>query len=264
MVSRIPPNWALASLLLLGIMPAGCRAQMQPDPGELAAAFKGAQVVDLRTSKAPSVVTLRTVVKIPPPSEPVLVKVFKRESLPPVLLPAFSKPGVNGVAIGGCYVAILETEFHKEYQDILGHELVHAYITLASPGPLPFWFQEGSAVLLSTGKGRKFYGYPSKTEVGVTVGRVVDLDPTYKQKLQSFNYLIEKAGKKRFYEWYRNSVVTGVVDASTLLERSPSASAPQELIRRRPPVWLWVVGAMVVIVVALIGFYAARREAGYY
>jgi len=264
MTSRISPSLALASLLVLGLGHVNCRAQMSPYPDDLASAFKSAQVVDLRTSEVSSVVTLRNVVKIPPPSEPVLVKVFKGENLPPVLIPAFSKPGVNGVTIEGRYVAILQTEFHKEYEDILRHELVHAYVSLTSPEPLPFWFQEGGAVFFSSGKGRKFYGHPSKTEVGVTVGRVVDLDPTYKQKLQSFNYLIEKAGKKRFHEWYRNAVVTGVVDASTLLERGPSAPRSEQILGKRLPAWLWVVGAIVVIVVALIGFYAARREAGYY
>ena len=113
-----------------------------------------------------------------PASEPVLVKVFARNHLPPVLQPAFSRPGVSGVTIDGRYIAILQTEFRKEYEDILGHELVHAYVSLVSPKPLPFWFQEGGAVHLSMGKGRKFYGQPSKTEAHVTVGRVVELDPT--------------------------------------------------------------------------------------
>ncbi|MCX8052986.1 MAG: hypothetical protein N3B12_04190 [Armatimonadetes bacterium] len=238
------------------------RAQSPTDFEELELAFKGAQIVDLRTSKVSSVVTLREVVKIPPPSEPVLVKVFRRESLPPVLQPAFSKPGVTGVTIAGRYVAILHTEFRKEYEDILRHELVHAYVTLTSPKPLPFWFQEAGAVLFSMGKGRKFYGQPSKTQTGVTVGKIVDLDPTYKQKLQSFNYLIEKAGKKRFYEWYRNCVLTGEVNASALLEKS-KPTAPVRPPVEELPAWLWVVAATVVIVVAVVGFYAARREIWY-
>ena len=66
-------------------------------------------------------------------------------------------------------------------------------------------------------------------------------------------------GKKRFYQWYRRSVMTGVVDASTLLGGT-SASAPRPEFRRPVPVWLWVVGGIVVVVVALIGLQAARRE----
>ncbi len=257
-------RFALASFFVLALAQTAGLAQMRTSLDELAAAFESARVVDLRTSRVPSVITLREVVKIPPPSEPVLVKVYRREDLPAVLQPAFAKPGVNGVTIQGRYVAILHTELRKEYQDILSHELVHAYASLVSPEPLPFWFQEGGAVLFSMGKGRKFYGQPSKTEVGVTVGRVVDLDPTYKQKLQSFNYLIGKVGKRRFYEWYRNAVMTGVVDASTLLERSPSPAAAKRGFGRVLPMWLWIVGGIVVIVVAVIGFYAARRDADYY
>ena len=115
---------ALFALLVLG---GPCAfAQSGPEAAALDAAFKGAQVVDLRTSQAPAVVTLRTVVKIPPPAEPVLVKTFSREQLPPVLRPVFSKPGVAGVTICGRYIAIIRTELVKEYRDTLGHELVHA------------------------------------------------------------------------------------------------------------------------------------------
>jgi len=228
---------------------------------DLEAAFRGARVIDLRTSKVPSVVTLREAIKIPPPSEPVFVKVYRREALPPVLRPAFARQGVTGVTIGGRYVAILQTEFAKEQEDVLSHELVHAYVTLASPKPLPFWFQEASAVLFSTGKARKFYGRPSKNDAGVTEGKIVYLDPTYKQKLQSFNYLISRVGKRRFYEWYRRAVLTGVVDASTLLREEVSGRASSKPGRPVPP-WLWVAGAFAVLVVAGIGFYAARREIG--
>ena len=233
--------------------------QALPDSAALDAAFEGAQVVDLRTSTVPSVVILREKIRIPPPSQPVLVKVFKRENLPAVLRPAFSREGVTGVTILGRYVAILQTDFQKEFEDVLAHELVHAYVTLASPKPLPFWFQEAGAVLFSTGKARKFYGRPSRTEVGVTEGRIVSLDPTYKQKLQSFNYLIDRVGKERFYQWYRRSVLTGLVDASSLLrEKIPVREASSGT--RAVPVWLWVAGGLVVMVVAVIGFYAARRE----
>lgn len=176
------------------------------DNSVLDAAFQGAQRIDLATSKAPSVVTLRDKVKIPPPKTLVLVKTFKKESLPDVLQPAFAKPGVMGVTIRGRYVAILQTEFPKEYQDVLSHELVHAYISQASPKPLPFWFQEGSAVHFSTDKGWRFYGKPSDTQTGVMEGRIVNLSDTYKQKLQSFHFLIEKAGDKRFNEWFRETV----------------------------------------------------------
>ncbi len=82
--------------------------------------------------------TLRDVIKIPPPITPVLVKTFKRENLPEALKPAFPNPGVMGVTIFGRFVAILDTPFEKEREDLLRHELVHAYITMACPKPLPF------------------------------------------------------------------------------------------------------------------------------
>jgi hypothetical protein len=232
-------------------------------PQELVDAFAGAQKVDLATSKISSVVTLRDVVKIPPPSDLALVKVFKRGSLPDVLKPVFAKPGICGVTIYGRYIAIIYTDMRKEYEDILRHELVHAYITMTSPKPLPFWFQEGSAVHFSTDKALKFYGRPSNDQVGVMVGKTVTLDPTYKQKLASFHFLIEQAGKPRFYAWYKNAVLTGDIDAQELL-RSPSCTPlPQPATERKLPFWLIGLAVVVVVAVAIIGYLAYRQESGY-
>jgi len=232
---------------------------IQPNPA-LDYAFKGAQVVDLATSKVSSVVKLREVVGIPPPRETVLVKVFKRESLPQALVPAFANPNTRGVAIAGRYVAILEAPFYKEYEDILRHELVHAYISMASPKPLPFWFQEASGVHFSVDKTKKFYGKASDEQIGAVVGHVVELDPTYKQKLQSFHYLIDRVGKKKFYQWYKNVVETGVVDARPLIGLSTKPDAQPSSPRRSFPVWLAAIAGAVVIVVAIIGFVVSRRE----
>ena len=251
----------LVCLLLAALTAGSVRAQLVRgalDLSDLERAFAGGQVIDLAVSKASSVVTLRDVVKIPPPEEKVLVKTFDKESLPEVLKPAFSKPGIMGVTVARRYVAIIRTPLHKEYQDVLNHELVHAYISLASPQPLPFWFQEGSAVHFSSDKGRKFYGQAAKP--GVVVGRVVELPDTYKQKLQSFHYLIEKVGKKRFYEWYRNAVITGEVDARPLLGLKKAIESGPVRARRPFPIWLAVAIGLVVVVILLVGYYSTRRE----
>lgn len=236
---------------------------VQVDPAELAAAFEGAQKLDLRTSKISSVATLRDVVKIPPPAEPVLVKTFKRNELPAVLEPAFARKEVAGVTLAGRFIAIIHTDLQKEYEDVLRHELVHAYITLASPKPLPFWFQEGSAVYFSTGKTRKFYGQPSKDRVGVMVGKTVELDPVYKQKLYSFKYLVKAAGQKRFYEWFREAVMSGDVDPRKLLGTS-SGEDKTSSVRRSIPGWLIAAAIAVVIAVVVIGFYTSRRDEEYF
>jgi hypothetical protein len=232
------------------------------DPVALAEAFTDSQHVDLNTSKVPSVVKLRDIVKIPPPQERVLVKTFKRNALPAILQPAFSNPGVSGVTIGGRYIAIISTDLKKEYDDILSHEMVHAYISLISPKPLPFWFQEGSAVHYSTDKTRKFYGQPSKDQVGVMVGKTVELDSTYKQKLQSFHFLIEQAGDKKFNEWFRDAVMAGVVNPRSLVGLSETTQEPHRSVKRFPQ-WLFGVIAGVVIIVLVIGYHVARRDDGY-
>jgi hypothetical protein len=256
-------RWFIVSVLPALFCSVSALAQTQVTLDELAAAFEGAQRVDLRTSQVSSVAKLRDVVRIPPPSDPVLVKTFKRNELPAVLKPAFAKPGVCGVTIAGRYIAIIHTDLYKEHQDILRHELVHAYITLASPKPLPFWFQEASAVYFSTGKARKFYGQPSQDQVGVMIGKTVDLDPVYKQKLQSFRYLAEKSGEKKFYGWIRDAVVSGTVDARRLLDTPTEVARPRAEFRRPLPV-LWIaIGVVVVVAVIVIGFYASRRDEEY-
>ena len=234
---------------------------VQASEPELRAAFAGAKKIDLRTCEVKSVATLRDVVKIPPPSTPVLVKVFKRGSFPDALKPIFADPHLMGVTIGGKYIAILYSDFQKEYTDILRHELVHAYITLASPKPLQFWFQEGSAVYFSTDKERKFYGKPSDTQTGVMVGKTVELNDQYKQKLQSFHFLIDKCGEKKFFEWYKNAVETGVVDARPLLGLKPLGPEPAKEASKPFPVWLMAVGVgVVLVIVTVIGIYSVKSS----
>jgi len=207
-----------------------------------------------------SVVTLRDKVGIPAPTEAVLVKVFDRKKLPRVLQEAFDRPGMVGVTINGRYIAILRTELHDEYADTLRHELVHAYITLASPEPLPLWFQEGSAVRFSMGKDWKFYGQPSKDQVGVIVGKTVELPNDYKQKLQSFNYLMETVGEKKFYDWYKVAVETGDVDTRTLLGLGPVREQPQQ----RHAIWVYVVVGAIVLGILVAALISWKRESDYY
>lgn len=247
---------------ILALLTTGALADdvMSIDDSSLDAAFQGAQKVNLATSKVPSVVKLREVVKIPPPTSPVLVKTFKKESLPDVLHPAFANPGIMGVTIRGRYVAILHTEFPKEYEDVLSHELVHAYITQVSPKPLPFWFQEGSAVHFSTDKGWKFYGKPSDKQVGVLEGRVMNLTDTYKQKLQSFHFMIDQEGEKKFDKWYRDAVMTGTVEPRTLLGLPPKAVTAASAPRASFKPWLGALVGVVVMVVMVAGYFAVKRD----
>ena len=221
--------------------------------------FRDAKKIDLRTNATSSVVTLREVVKIPPPAEPVLLKTFYPNKLSPLMKSAFSDEKIRGVTINGKYIAIMHTDFVKEHQDVIKHELVHAYITLASPQQLPFWFQEGSAVHFSTDRAKKFYGKPSD-QIGVMEGKTVEITDTYKQKLQNFHFLLERVGKDKFYEWYKHSVETGVVDARPLLGLDPTKEMQESVSRKPIPVWLWVVISVVVIAVGIIGFYASKRD----
>lgn len=253
------------ALVLIALCEAGSAGSFQINGSDLDYEFRDAKIIDLRTNTVSSVVTLREVVKIPPPSEPVLVKTFYEGKLSPLMKSVFQDQKIRGMTINGKYIAILHTDFEKEYQDVLKHELVHAYISLASPEPLPFWFQEGSAVHFSTDKPKKFYGRPSEEQIGVMEGKVVEVADSYKQKLQSFHFLIEKAGKKKFYEWYKQAVETGNVDARPLVGLKPLSETDTKTAESKKaiPIWLWGVIGGVVIMVGIIGYYASQRDNSY-
>ncbi len=227
---------------------------------ELDKAFEGAEVVDLATSNVPSVVKLRDGVKLAPPHQKVLVKSFEDGNIPDVLYPIIGDQKIRGVTINGKYVVVKDTEYEKEYNDVLAHELVHAYITLISPRKLPFWIQEGSAVHFSTDKKRKFYGKTVEGKTGVLQGKVAEIPQDYKDKLHNFHYLIEKAGKDRFYEWYRYTIETGDVDATTLLGVGGTSDEVKEEDETGISVWIVVAGIGVIMVVSVIGIYAAKKQ----
>jgi hypothetical protein len=254
-----------AAVCLIGLITlfSACAAHGASNDSALAAAFAGGQSIDLRTCQVSSVVTLRDKVGIPPSSTPVLVKVFDRKSLPDVLRSTFARPGVAGVTINGRYIAILRTELHDEYADILRHELVHAYISLASPAPLPLWFQEGSAVHYSMGKDRKFYGQPAKDRPGVMLGKTVVLPNSYQQKLQTFNYVLQKVGEKEFNAWYKQAVLTGNVDPRSLLGLPDTQAAPAAA-KRRSASWMYALLGVAVVGVLVAAYFASRRGADYF
>jgi hypothetical protein len=241
-----------------------CAGRCAAADGALAEAFVGAEKVDLRTCDVSSVVTLREKVGIPPPSTPVLVKVFERNALPAVLRPSFAQEGAAGVTINGKYIAIIKTELRDEYADILRHELVHAYITLASPAPLPLWFQEGSAVHYSMGKNRKFYGQAVKEQPGVVIGKTVELPESYKQQLQTFNYILDTVGEQQFNAWYKEAVMTGNVDPRPLLGLDSQTAQGSKRSGKRPTLWLLGVMGGILAVALVVAFIAARQNREYY
>ena len=246
--------WAIVGTLTFAGLAAG-----QSDD-DLRPLFHDGTRIDLRTCMSASVVKLRKTIGVPPPSTIVLVKQFTRQTLPAELQYAFARPNTQAVTINGRFIAILKTDFHQEYQDVLNHELVHAYISLAAPKPLPFWFQEASAVYFSTDADWKVYGRPSEKYAGVTEVKVATLPEDYQQKLQNFHFLIERVGVQKFHKWYRNAVTTGDVEARALL------GLPKPAVPKPKPqgdstlMWAGIGAGSVVVVVLVGGFFAARRR----
>lgn len=226
----------------------------------LTAEFLTGDAYLLSTSKVKSVVKLREWVKIPPPSGFVYVKKYPDKSaMPDEVADVFerlkgSEPAdVRGATIYGRYIALLEGEYHDELEDNLAHEMVHAYITLVSPSPLPLWFQEAAAVYFSTGKESKLYG---KTGDPKMVQMTIPED--YKRKLYSLKYVESKVGRKKLFEYVKESVETGNVDSRKALGLSSEQVIEDD---QSPPYAILIGGG--VIILAVIGWAVLRRDRGW-
>jgi hypothetical protein len=227
----------------------------------LAAEFLTGDVYLLSTSKIKSVVRLRDWVKIPPPSGYIYVKKYKTTSdMPPEVADAFQiltgseDANVRGVTMCGRYIALIEGEYHDELEDNLAHEMVHAYITVASPKPLPLWFQEGTAVYFSTGQDSRLYGNTGDPKVVIAT-----LPEDYKTRLHSLQYIENKVGRKKLYDFVRESVETGNVDPRKALGLAPAEAPKAEKKASSSVVIFIMVGAIILGVV--IWFIIRRDEA---
>jgi hypothetical protein len=185
----------------------------------LASEFLTGQTVLLSKNRSRSVIRLRNEVKIPPPAGFVYIRIYDSiAKMPPIVANAFKKQervGGNrplGVTIQGRYIAAIKPEYPEELQDILDHEFVHAYITLASPKELPAWFQEGAATYFSTGRETSYYSRAGEPKIKVSM-----LPEDYKRRLNSFQTLHDRMGTQKFLRFVRESVLTGTVNVKKAL-----------------------------------------------
>lgn len=225
-----------------------------------AAEFLKGDVYTLSTSSISSVVKLRKLVKIPPPAGFVYVRKYDSEaSMPPVVQQAFTSmkrtdsAHIEGVTMHGRYIALLNLDFHQELEDNLAHEMVHAYITLASGNRLPQWFQEAAAVYFSIDDDRMFYNKNSNP----AVIKDMRLPEDYKGNLHLFQYLEDKLGKDKLYEFVRKAVETGNPDARTALGLKPASPEPQPSKTSIPVV---PIAVAVVVIGGIIGWIAWQRR----
>jgi hypothetical protein len=226
----------------------------------MAAEFLKGDTYTLSTAQISSVVTLRKSVKIPPPAGFVYVREYSSQaSMPPVVRQAFvsltrtDNAHVEGVTIHGRYIALMKSDFHRELEDNLAHEMVHAYLTLACKGPLPTWFQEAAAVYFSLGEDSRYY---NKTNDPAVI-KDMRLPEDYKGNLHLFQYLEDKVGKDKLYEFIREAVRTGNPDARTALGLKAPGPKEQPRVVRIPVV---PIAFVVIVVGGIVGWIAWQRR----
>jgi hypothetical protein len=84
----------------------------------------------------------------------------------------------------------------------------------------------------------------------------VTIPEDYKRKLYSFQYLEQKVGKQKLYEFVRHSVETGNVDTRKALGLGPRTQP-----RKSPPILLFIIVGVVIL--AAIIWYAWRHDDGW-
>jgi hypothetical protein len=225
----------------------------------LAAEFLSGDTYVLSTSEIKSVVRLRQSVRIPPPSGFVYLRKYaSTSSMPPVVRQAFrglsrsKQVRVQGVTMRGRYIAILHSEYPDEFRDVLAHEMVHAYLSLAAGTNLPTWFQEGAAVYFSTGAG-KLYNHGKDASMMEDVTMPGD----YKSALHSFEFIEKKVGREKLFEFIRHGVETGSPDPRWALSGVDSAP-PEPLPLARIVVWVILIGGALAGLIAALKYW--RRE----
>ncbi|MDO8587440.1 MAG: hypothetical protein Q7T82_10400 [Armatimonadota bacterium] len=233
------------------------------DRAALAAEFLTGETHVLSTSNIGSVVKLREEVKIPLPAGLVYVRRYaSQSSMPPIVQAVFArvkrsdKSHTQGVTITGRYIALIRSEFHGENHDTLSHEMVHAYLHLASSGHLPEWFHEGAAVYFSLGRESKLY---NKFEDPAII-KEMRVPEDYKSDLRSLQFIENKIGRAKLYEFVRRAVETGNPDPRAALGLKPPAP---EVVEEPSGISRLTLAALIgagVLAAAVIAWVVWRRE----
>lgn len=125
-------------------------------------------------------------------------------------------PQTEGYTLYSRYILLKKSiEFSKtgvaesDPTNVLAHELVHAYINSNLEGKyddLPKWFTEGAALYFAKNVPKKLIDQTIQTE------NYSKLTVDYIRYLNTFRYLSHIRGKKKFYRFVRESVMTGSVE----------------------------------------------------
>jgi len=159
--------------------------------------------VNFGTSELAVVKVLRDELGVPAPKGHIVIRILALDRPMPAALAAFHKrsPDVAGVAFGGPYVAVFQSEVGLD--DTIAHEIVHAYLR-TSMGPasdqLPGWFHEGVAISLAG-------SMPTTAEIEPGGGlEMTTLSGNYREYRRIFSATERRLGRKRYLAVIRECI----------------------------------------------------------
>ncbi|GEM_PF-1237915 len=156
-------------------------------------------IVMFEQSSDKAVQRLREEAHIAPPEGGAIVRVYQIKKEMPQPIHALFRGQVQGITRWCRFIAVsAEDKSRREIEDIISHELAHAYISSSlglNDEKLPQWFHEGVALYLSDAKDQ----YVSQTRFGIE--RISWSPKDYEEYRLVFRYLDSTLGRQRVAEF---------------------------------------------------------------
>lgn len=217
------------------------------------------EIVSFTRSNNKAIRRLREQIGLPPPQGGAIVRVYNtREDMPPGIREMF-RGDAAGITFMARYVAMWTgNRTDQEREDILSHELTHAYVSTLVGGDhdrLPKWFHEGTALYLSGGQVQ----YISFPEYGRTVVSYSPAD--YNEWRRVFRYLEDQRGPEAVDEFIAGAVSD--LDAAGALQEVFGIGSYKELVARADAAYQRrqiIIALLVVAPFVLGGAYAWIRR----
>jgi hypothetical protein len=154
---------------------------------------------------------LRDEIRLSPPKGGAIIRVYPSKEAMPFPIRSLLNDSAQGITEWCRFIAVnAENKSPEELDDIVSHELVHAYIASylgVKNNRLPQWFNEGLALYLSSSKDQ--YVAPWGLNWQLT-SRVTD---DYAEYHLVFRYLDSKLGRRGMAEFIHQVIAQRTVDA---------------------------------------------------
>jgi hypothetical protein len=160
-------------------------------------------IVNYARSDNKALRALREEVKIPAPKGGAIVRIYTNKLVMPPPIRDLFQGDIQGFTHWRRFIAVNKArKSPEELENIISHELVHAYIfsALGADNTLPKWFTEGVALYLSNTKDQYI---SSNVFWGDFISRASD---EYEEYRQVFRYLEHSLGRRGITRFIRQTV----------------------------------------------------------